>query len=153
RDEARRAGPVVDDDRLLRQLRELLPKRTRELIGRAARRERHDQRGLLVGKIGVRDGGRKCESAGRDQATKRVSSKHVSAPGPSISAVAGLRRRRIRQWVAAGPVGKSLPWLRRDLTLARFRKIADAVRKRRLQPRPLRARERHAVVGAVERLE
>ena len=54
-DEARRAGLVVDDHRLLGDARDLLPERARELVGGAAGRERHDERELLVGILGVRE--------------------------------------------------------------------------------------------------
>ena len=45
-------GLVVDDDRLLGDPRHLLPERARELVGGAARRERHDEGDRLVGIFG-----------------------------------------------------------------------------------------------------
>ena len=54
-DEARRARLVVDDHRLLGDARDLLAERARELVGGAAGRERHDERELLVGILGVRE--------------------------------------------------------------------------------------------------
>ena len=69
-----RAGLVVDDGRLLRDLRDLRAERTRELVGGAAGRERHDERELLVGVVGAsrRGKGRETDSAGdADEARKR----------------------------------------------------------------------------------
>src|SRR5436309_6036810 len=70
-----------------------------------------------------------------------------------VSAIPRYRDGRLGQRLAARTGGERLPRLRRHLSHTRLREIAYTGRKCRLQPGPLRARECHAVVRAIERLE
>jgi hypothetical protein len=78
-----RAAPVVDDQRLARQLGELRRQRPRKGIGAAAGRKRHDQRDRLAGPGGLRaQHGRQCHGGG---AQKDVSSANDRVHGRVVS--------------------------------------------------------------------
>src|SRR6185369_12115808 len=66
----------VDDDGLLREARQFLAERPRELIGGAARGERHDEGYRLVGIIGLRKCCRTGEGCSRENAPNRKARRH-----------------------------------------------------------------------------